>query len=183
MELTSYRSTKSCTARVPRTHQFKFNNLFNEHFPCYFLRFLQNLPAKYKWRPQKSYYLRAGPRHWAIWQIRRWLFHYVHEKFRWGSEVATIRTKTNGFSLVIRLNWLEKIELRGCTGPPGRQYYLFVVRVYVLLYAKMLKESENQETRLFLSNLCHWWHSDWGGPAPLGHPPSYAYDFEIRSCP
>ena len=33
------------------------------------------LPAKYKRRPKKSYYLRAGPWHCAIWQIRRYLFH------------------------------------------------------------------------------------------------------------
>ena len=42
-------------------------------------------------------------------------------------------TKTLDFTLVIRLNWWEKIELRRCAGPPGRQYYLFlitVVRVY-----------------------------------------------------
>ena len=61
------------------------------------------------------------------------LLHYVHKKFRWGPEVATFRTKTLDFTLVIRLNWLEKIELRGCAGPPGRQYYLLlitVVRVY-----------------------------------------------------
>ena len=35
--------------------------------------------------------------------------------------------------MVLRLNWLEKIELRGCAGPPGRQYGLMlitVVRVY-----------------------------------------------------
>ena len=36
MKLTSYRST--CTARGPRTPQFKFNNLFNEHFPGYFFK-------------------------------------------------------------------------------------------------------------------------------------------------
>ena len=35
--------------------------------------------------------------------------------------------------MVLRLNWLEKIELRRYAGPPGRQYYLLlitVVRVY-----------------------------------------------------
>ena len=36
MKLTSYRST--CTARGPRTPQFKFNNLFDDHFPSYFLK-------------------------------------------------------------------------------------------------------------------------------------------------
>ena len=65
--------------------------------------------------------LSAGPWYCAIWQRRRWLLHYIHKKFRLGPEVATFRTKTLNFTLVIRLNWLEKIELRGCTGPPGRQ--------------------------------------------------------------
>ena len=100
INLTNCRST--CSARGPRTPQFKFNNLFNEHFPsCFFKsilcvktgevekwynywkyywkvvqlmvsltkhaihgpdlhcsvplalrRFLQHLPAKYKWRPK-----------------------------------------------------------------------------------------------------------------------------------
>ena len=43
------------------------------------------------------------------------------------------RIKTLDFTLVIRLDWLEKFELRGCAGPPDRQYYLLliiVVRVY-----------------------------------------------------
>ena len=36
--------------------------------------------------------------------------------------------------------------------PPSRQYYLLlitVVRVYCMLYAKMLKGTENEETRIF----------------------------------
>ena len=36
MKLTSYRST--CTAKGPMTPQFKFNNLFNEHFSSYFFK-------------------------------------------------------------------------------------------------------------------------------------------------
>ena len=88
--------------------------------------FLQHLSAKYKRRPKKSYYLSAGPWHCAIWQIRRWLLHYVHKKFRSGPEVASYRTKTLDFTLVVSLNWLEKIELKGCAGPPGRQYYLLL---------------------------------------------------------
>ena len=63
-------------------------------------------------------------------------------------EVANFRTKTFDFTLVIRLNWSEKIELMGCAGPRG----LFIVNyccTRVLLYAKMLKETENEETRLF----------------------------------
>ena len=31
--------------------------------------------------------------------------------------------------MVIRLNWLEKIELRRCAGPPGRQYYVLLIAV------------------------------------------------------
>ena len=33
------------------------------------------------------------------------------------------------FTLVIRLNWLKKIELRRYAGPPGRQYYLLLITV------------------------------------------------------
>ena len=32
--------------------------------------------------------------------------------------------------MIIRLNWLEKIELRGCAWPPGRQYYLLLILLY-----------------------------------------------------
>ena len=39
--------------------------------------------------------------------------HYVHKKARCEPEIATFRTKTLHFLRVIRLNWLEKIELRG----------------------------------------------------------------------
>ena len=78
---------------------------------------------------KKSYYLSEGPWHCATCQIRRWLLHYVHKKFRLGPEVATFWTKTLDFTLVIRLNWLEKIELKRCAGLPGRQYYLFLITV------------------------------------------------------
>ena len=63
----------------------------------------------------------------------RWLLHYVHKKFRLWPEVAIFRTKTLDFTLVIRLNWLKKVELKECAVPPARQYYLLlitVVRVY-----------------------------------------------------
>ena len=59
---------------------------------------------------KKSYYLSAEPWHCAIWQVRRWLLHYVLEKFRLGREVATFWAKTFHFTLVIRLNWLEKLN-------------------------------------------------------------------------
>ena len=66
-------------------------------------------------------------------------------------EVAIFRTKTLDFTLIIHLNWLEKSELRGCAGLPGRQYYLLLITVVCVycLYAKMLKETENEETKLF----------------------------------
>ena len=134
---------------------------------------------------QQSYYLCAGPWHCAVWQIRRWVLHYVHKKFRWGPEVATFRTKTLDFTLVIRLNWLEKNELKGCAWPWGRQVYLLlitVVRVYCLLYAKMLKETENEETMLFCQIFVIGGISI-EGIGPPGPPPGYAYDFEIRSRP
>ena len=91
--------------------------------------FLPNLSEDQK----KSYYLSAGPWHCALWQILRWLLHYVHKKFRLGPEVAIFRTKTLNFTLVLRLNWLENIELRGCAGPPARQYYLLLI-TYVRVY-------------------------------------------------
>ena len=52
----------------------------------------------------------------------------------------------------------------------------------VLLYAKMLKETENEETRLFCRIFVIGGISI-DNPGPLGHPPGYAYDFEIRSHP
>ena len=53
--------------------------------------FLQNLSAKYKWRPKKFYCLSAGPRHCASCQIRRWLLHYV--QWRWGPKVGPRRAQ------------------------------------------------------------------------------------------
>ena len=99
-------------------------------------------------------------------------------------EVATFRTKTLDFILVIRLNRLEKIQLRECARPPARQHYLSLSTgcTRVLLYAKILKKLKMKKHE-FLSNFCHWWNFDWGGPGPLGHPSGYAYDFEIRSRP
>ena len=97
---------------------------------------------------KKSYHLRARSWHLAIRQIRCWLLHYVHKKLRWGPETPTFRTKILDFILVIRLNWLKKIELRRYARPPGRQYYLLLITV-VRVYAKMLKETENEETRFF----------------------------------
>ena len=50
--------------------------------------------------------------------------------------MATFRTKTLDFTLVIRLNWREKVEVRGSAGLPGRQYYLLLITVVrLLLYA------------------------------------------------
>ena len=53
--------------------------------------------------------------------------------------------------MVLRLNWLEKIELRGMRRASWSSI-LFIANyccTRVLLYAKMLKETENDETRLF----------------------------------
>ena len=104
--------------------------------------FWQHLPAKYKWWPKKKfYYLSAGPWHCAIWQIQRWLSHYVHKKLRWGREVATFRTKALDFTLVIRLNWSEKINLGGAPGPlVVNIIYCYYCCTRVLLYAKVLKK-------------------------------------------
>ena len=82
---------------------------------------------------KKSYHLSTWPWRCFIWKIWRWLLHYSHKKFRCESELAIFRTKTLDFILVIRLNCLEKIELRGFAGLPDGQYYVFlitVVRVY-----------------------------------------------------
>ena len=48
--------------------------------------------------------------------------HYVHKKARCGPEIAIFKTKTLHFFRVVRLNWLEKTELRGARGTPGLQY-------------------------------------------------------------
>ena len=64
--------------------------------------------------------------------------------------MATFRTKTLDFTLVIRLNWLEKLNLGGAPDPWSS--ILFIVNcccTRVQLYAKMLKETENEKTRLF----------------------------------
>ena len=45
MKLTNYRSTR--TARGPRTLQFKFNNLFNEHIPQLFF---EKYSVRKNWR-------------------------------------------------------------------------------------------------------------------------------------
>ena len=49
----------------------------------------------------------------------------------------------------------------------------------VLLYAKMLKETEAEETRLFCQIFVIGGISI--GPVCLGYPPGYAYDFEIKN--
>ena len=71
--------------------------------------------------------------------------HYVRTKVRSGPEIATFRIKTLNFTWVI--HWLAKIELRG-PGTPGSILLLFVnyCCTRVLLYAKMLKETETEET-------------------------------------
>ena len=117
--------------------------------------FLHHLPAKYKWRPKKFYYLSVETCHCATWQIRRWLLHYIHKNFRWGPAIATFRTKTLDFILVIRLNWSEKNQFKGVHLAPWSSI-LFIVKyccARVLLYAKMLKETENEEITFFVNFL------------------------------
>ena len=63
---------------------------------------------------------------------------------------------------------------------------LFVVNyryTRVLLYAKMLKETENEETRLFCQIFVIGGISIEGFRGSLVHLPGYAYDFEIKSRP
>ena len=48
--------------------------------PLALREFLQHLPAKCKRRPNLS----ARPWHCPVWQIRRWLLHYVHKKLNEG---------------------------------------------------------------------------------------------------
>ena len=120
---------------------------------------------------KKSYHLKAGPWHLAIWQIRCWLLHYVHKKLRWWPEIATFRTKIVDFTLVIRLNWLKKIELRRYAGPPGRQYYLLlitVVRVYCCTQRcwKKLKMKKQDFFVKFLSLVVFQLRGP-GSPGPL----------------
>ena len=88
-------------------------------------------------------------------------------------EVATFRAKTlNNFTRVIHFNWLAKWN---CC--------LLVVNIIgnqcctrVLLYAKMLKETENEETKLFCHILIFGGISNRGGGGNLGPPSGYAYD-------
>ena len=49
----------------------------------------------------------------------------------------------------VRLNWLEKITLRG-PGPPWINIIVNYCYTRVLLYAEVLKETESEETIVFL---------------------------------
>ena len=133
--------------------------------------FLQHLSAKYKWRPKKSYYLSVELWHSVIWQIRRWLFQFVHKKFRWGPEVATIRSK-NLISPWLYVYWLEKIEIRRCAGPPGRQYCLLLI-TSVLVYCctqrcqkklKMKKQGFFSQIRVIGGILIEGARASWATP-------------------
>ena len=66
-------------------------------------------------------------------------------------EEVTFWTKTLDFTLVIRLNWLEKIELRGCVGPPGCQYCLLLNTVVRKDAKKKLKMKKHGFFVKFLS--------------------------------
>ena len=81
--------------------------------------------------------------------------------------VATFWTKLFDFTLFIPLNWLEEIELRGCAGPPGRQYYLLsitVVRVYCC--TQKCKTKLKMKKQGFLSNFLIGGISIEGAQAP-----------------
>ena len=54
-------------------------------------------------------------------------------------------------------------------GPPSRQYYWQLLFYVCTVVREDAKETECEETRLFLSHFCHWWHFDWGRRAP--YPP------------
>ena len=91
------------------------------------------------------------------------------------AEVATFRTKTPDFTLVIRLNWLEKIEIRRCAGPPSSQYYLLlitVVRVYCCTQRCLKKLKMNKQD--FFCQICviggiliEWSLAPWTTPLAL----------------
>ena len=70
-------------------------------------------------------------------------------------EIATCRTKTFIFTQVKHIDWLAKIELRGL-GPPGRQYYCSLLLYASMLKAKMLRETETEETIGFLVTFYHF---------------------------
>ena len=77
-----------------------------------------------------------------------------------------------------------KIELRGYAGTSGRQYYLLLITVVRgCCCTLMLKETENEETRLFCQIfviggiLIEGARAPWATPLATG----YAYNFEIRS--
>ena len=132
------------------------------HFEDFCNIFLPNLSED----QQKFYYLSARPWHFAIWQIRRRLLHYVHKKFRWRPEVATFRTKSLDLTMVICLNWSEKNWIKWVYRAPWSSILFNCCSKRVLLYAKMLKETENEKTRLF----CHWSHFDWGAGTTWATP-------------
>ena len=70
---------------------------------------------------------------------------------------------------------------------PGPLVVNFIIVNYcctrVLLYAKMLKETENEETRLFYQIFVIAGISIVGARAPWATLHGYAYDFEIRLRP
>ena len=87
-----------------------------------------------------------------------------------GPETAMLRTKNLNFFLVIRLNWLAKIESRG-PRPPDCQILVNYNFTHVLLmYAKMLIETETDL----------WWHFNWGGAGPPT-PSGYAYGNSVMN--
>ena len=108
-------------------------------FPCriYFARGLWNLgefgdifPLNISEDQNKSYYLSVRPWHCTIWEIQRWLVHYVHKKFRWEPEVATFREKT--------LNWNDRRS--------RRVFLCFYSAIFQLTSAKFQTFAYNSRT-------------------------------------
>ena len=75
----------------------------------------------------------------------------------------------------------------GCARPLGCQYHLLLIAVVdtrVLLYAKMLKETENEETRLFCQIFVIGGiliEEGWATWAPLAMPMKRGYAITIVS--
>ena len=80
----------------------------------------------------------------------------------------------------MHLNWLAKSI---CWGPglPSVDTIGNKCCTRVLLYAKMLKKTENEETRLFSHIFSFGGILIGGDPGLLGPPTGYAYDCKRRS--
>ena len=112
--------------------------------------FSLHLPAKYKWKPKKVLPSDCGALALCHMVNPALVIPLRSSKGYMGPEVATFWTKTFNFTQVTNLNWLAKLNWGGPSA--------LVVNIIVnyccscaLLYAKKLKETETEETRL----ICH----------------------------